>query len=122
MAQPIDRLLWHECTLSGTPVRTIADGTTESVWTFPNKVLNVITNVQAMRGRDVLSNAGIEEVATHRLWFRPDVSIAVNDLVKATSGPYAGEYYRVVFVEKFDHHIEATVQLDNDSKQQGLLD
>jgi len=117
MAAPIKRLLVHKATLSGTPTRTVPTGKTESVWTYPNKVVGVITNVQAMRGRDRLTNAGIEEVATHRMWFEPGVSIAVNDIVKATSAPYAGEYYRVIFVEKFDHHIEATVQLDNDAKE-----
>jgi len=117
MATPIRRLLWHRATLSGRPTRAVPVGKTESVWTYPNKVTGVKTNVQAMRGGDRLTNAGIEEVATHRLWFEPDVSIAVNDLIKATTAPYAGEYYRVVFVEKFDHHIEATVQMDNDAKE-----
>lgn len=121
MATPIRRLLIHRATLSGTPTRTVPDGKTETVWTYPNKVTGVRTNVQAMRGLDRLSNAGIEEVATHRLWFEPDTVIKVNDIVKATSGPFSGEYYRVVFVEKFDHHIEATVQLDNDSKAADVL-
>ena len=85
MAAPIKRLLVHKATLSGTPTRTVPTGKTESVWTYPNKVVGVITNVQAMRGRDRLTNAGIEEVATHRMWFEPGVSIAVNDIVKATS-------------------------------------
>lgn len=121
MAAPIKRLLIHTATLSGTPGRTVPVGKTESVWTYPDKLTGVETNVQAMRGLDRLTNAGLEEVATHRLWFEPDVVIKVNDIVKATSGPFDGEYYRVVFMEKFDHHIEATAKLDNDAKTADVL-
>lgn len=117
----IKHLLWHRATISGAPVPTIASGKTESVDTFPDKVINVPANIQAMRGRSALLGMGVEEVGTHRIWLDPDVECNHHWWIKATSGPYSGEYYRVVFIEKFDHHLEATVEIDNDAKKKDIL-
>jgi len=114
--QSFQRLLYHKATIGGRPVSDVPAGKTESVTTYPNAVEDVDCNVQAMSGRDRLLGAGLDENATHRIWFAVGTDVLYGDLIKATSGPFTGSYYRVGFVEKFDHHIEVTVRLDDDMK------
>jgi len=114
--QSFKRLLYHKATISGRPVKSVPAGKTESITTYPNKVADVDCNIQAMSGRDRLLGAGLDENATHRIWFEAGTDVLYGDLVKGTSGPFNGNYYRVVFIEKFDHHIEITVRLDDDAK------
>ncbi len=119
--QSFERLLIHAATISGRPVSSVPAGKTESVTTYPSKVADVSCNVQAMSGRDRLLGAGLDENATHRIWFVAGTDVLYADLIKATSGPFAGNYYRVVFLENFDHHLEVKVQLDDDAKKDDPL-
>lgn len=59
---------------------------------------------------------GLQASPTHRIWLKRDAVCDTSHIIKCTAGPFTGNYYHVLFIEKFDHHLEATCRIDVDLK------
>ena len=115
------RLLPHRVTLSGDISYEVPVGKTESVASFPDKETNQLAHIQALSGREQFLTFGMERATTHKLFMLPAVNIAVGHYVKAETGPYAGEHYKVELVNRFANHTEALMLYSADDTAQDTL-
>jgi len=111
----IDFLLGDLCTV-GRPVEALASGTTEVAVTF-TKTTNVECGVQAqrdpVRGTEVETGYGRVTVLSHLIFFLIGADVRVGDLVKITTGPYAGDHLRLTFRASYpESHHEMDAVLD----------
>jgi len=114
-------LLPHRVTISGNIDYSVPVGKTESVPAFPDKETGKLAHIQALSGRDLFAAIGQQRATTHKLFMMPSVNIHVGHLVKATTGPYAGEHYRIDLVNRFDNHTEALMEYSVDDTSDDTL-
>lgn len=120
----IDFLLGDLCTV-GRPVESLPTGKTEVVVTF-TKTTDVECGIQAqrdpVRGTEAETGYGRVTVLSHLLFFLIGADVRVGDLVKITTGPYAGDHLRLTFRASYpESHHEMDAVLDQKHTEQDTL-
>jgi len=110
------RLLDHEAKVAQPDTATIPSGETTPSRSWADVQSAVICETQAIRGGLDRQPFGGEKSVTHRAFFTPTVTIDADYLFRMDSGPYQGEYFRVVgVVARYEgDHIEVVADYQPD--------
>lgn len=105
MGGAIPRWILEECVqIAEITAQALAAGTVQVDDTL--NVTEVRADLQPITGSLANLVFGIQKAGTHILTLEPDVTIEHGWLVKAVTGPEAGNHYRVIDIQANRHHIE----------------